>query len=176
MFKFKLSEESQARLQAERRETSRLYGLTNQWLAAALLRLARDARKSTSMRPDDCTYDATLVWGIVPELARRLGAVKLEVAEINWEVRTASNYELRQRAGYAISNAAERSSFAWQMLTRLPVHGNPVVFGVDRLCPGVPGDLEDPIARQLTEVSRVRGKPYSGICAAELFNDESEDH
>ncbi|PNG50151.1 MULTISPECIES: hypothetical protein [unclassified Variovorax] len=168
MFRMHLSEECRSRLDQEASEANRLYRLTNQWLASALLKLAREARKSTTLRPDDCTYDSSLVWGVVPELARRLGRVKLEVAEIDWEVRDLTNYELRCRIGATLGNVAERSSAAWLLLTRTPVNGNPVAYGADRLQPGVVGDRQDRLTCAIAEVARCRGVAYSGVWSPAL--------
>lgn len=169
MLKLNLSQESQARLESERREALRLYSLTNQWLATALLRLARDARRLTMLRPEDGTYDSALVWGVVPELTRRLGLVKLEVAEIDWEIRELTDYELRQRIGHTLANASRRLSAPWDILTLAPAHGNPVAVGVDRLCPGRMSDREDPLTRGLTEISRIRHVAYEGVWTPEAF-------
>lgn len=172
-FKKLLGPESLARLEQERSETLRLYRLTNQWLATALLKLAREARKATNYKPDDIVYDAHLVWGLIPELARRLGSVRLEVAEIDWEARALSAYELRQSVGYTLSNTSRhRDTPAWRMLNRAAVHGNPVAFAADRLCAGVPGDKEDPLSRELTDLARVRGVEYAGLWTPEAFMPE----
>jgi len=169
MFKFHLKPDTQARLAAERREIQRLYRLTDPWLAAALLRLARDARKLAPYRPDDPIYDARLVWGLVPELARRLGTVRLEAQEIDWAMRRLSDYELRVTAGLCLANTAGQDTRAWSLLTRLPVHGNPVAIAADRLVPGAPDDRDDPIARQLAEVATLRGIRYEGLWTPEAF-------
>jgi hypothetical protein len=168
MFNVLLSDESRARLAHEAAEANRMYRLTNQWLATALLKLAREARKGTVLQPDDCTYDARLVWGLVPELARRLGRVKLEVAEIDWEIRELTDYQLRCRIGATLGNVAERGTFAWALLTRTPVNGNPVAFGADRLKPGVLGDRHDRLTCAIAEVAAYRGVHYGGTWSPAL--------
>lgn len=163
-FVFPLSAEAQARIEQDRREAQRLYGLGNAWLAAALLAAAREAQAASPERkPGECTYDARLIWGIVPELARRLGVVKLTTNEIDWEIRELSDYELRVRAGHTLKNISYSTAPGWRLLTRDIGNGNAVVYAVDRLCPGRMGDRDDPIVRNLTELAACRGRPYAGV-------------
>ena len=158
-FAFDLSPETRERMNREEKEAHRLYGLANAWLARELLNLARAAQRSAPhLSPEQPVYDSTLVYGIVPELARRLGTVRLETREINWEIRPLSDYALRQRAGYCLRNTERSFQPGWNILTREIYHGNPVVYAVDRLCPGKPGDRDDPIAQGLAEVSRNRAQ------------------
>ena len=165
-FVFPLSAEARARIEHDRREAQRLYGLGNAWLAAALLAAAREAQAASPERaPSECTYDARLIWGIVPELARRLGVVKLTTNEIDWEMRGLSDYELRVRAGHTLKNISYSTAPGWRLLTRDIANGNAVVYAVDRLCPGRMGDREDPIVRNLTELAASRGRPYAGVWA-----------
>lgn len=168
-FVFPLSAEARARIEQDRREAQRLYGLGNAWLAAALLAAAREAQAASPERaPGECTYDARLIWGIVPELARRLGVVKLTTNEIDWEIRNLTDYELRLRAGHTLKNISYRTAPGWRLLTRDIAHGNAVVYAVDRLCPGCMGDREDPIVRNLTELAACRGRPYTGVWTPEI--------
>ncbi|MNR71858.1 hypothetical protein D3C71_25370 [compost metagenome] len=163
MFRFALSVEARARLAAEAAEVQRLYGLQNPWLAAALLKLARQARQEApEHRPFAGTYDSRLVWGIVPELARRLGPVQLQANEVDQEIRALSDRELRVRTGHTLRNIAHGTTPAWALLTRVAANGNPVVMAVDRLCPGTLGDREDPLVRDVEEVARYRGTPFQG--------------
>lgn len=163
-FVFPLSAEARARMEHDRREALRLYGLGNAWLAAALLAAAREAQAASPERkPDECTYDARLIWGIVPELARRLGVVRLTTNEIDWEIRELSAYELRLRAGHTLKNISYSTAPGWRLLTRDIANGNSIVYAVDRLCPGRMGDRNDPIVRNLTELAGCRGRPYSGV-------------
>jgi len=168
-FVFPLSAEARARIEHDRREAQRLYGLGNAWLAAALLAAAREAQAASPERaPGECTYDARLIWGIVPELARRLGVVKLTTNEIDWEVRGLSDYDLRVRAGHTLKNISYSTVPGWRLLTRDIANGNAVVYAVDRLCPGRMGDREDPIVRNLTELAVCRGRPYAGVWTPEI--------
>lgn len=164
MFRFPLSPESRARLEADERELRRLYSLNDAWLAAALLKLARLAQAAMpERRPDECTYDARLIWGIVPEIARRLGTIRMTTDEIDWEIRELSDYELRIRTGYTLVNIGYRLVPGWDLLSREPANGCPVVFAIDRLCPGRLDDREDPIVRRLAEMARVRGTVFNGV-------------
>lgn len=174
IFNALLSPEARARIEQDRREALRLYGLGNAWLASALLAAAREAQAAAPHRaPDEYTYDARLIWGIVPELARRLGVVKLTTNEIDWEIRVLSDYELRVRAGHALKNIGYAVAPGWRMLSRDIGNGNMVVYALDRLCPGRMGDRDDPIVRNLTELAACRGRPYDGIWtpAINLFSD-----
>jgi hypothetical protein len=176
-----LSPEARARIEHDRREALRLYGLGNAWLAAALLAAAREAQAAAPHRaPDECTYDARLIWGIVPELARRLGVVKLTTNEIDWEIRELSDYQLRLRAGYTLKNVGHTMLPGWRLLTRDIANGNIVLFGVDRLCPGRMDDRDDPIVRNLSELARCRQRPYEGVWTPAMslpgeFPDSADD-
>jgi hypothetical protein len=182
-FVWPLSAADRARIEQDRREALRLYGLGNAWLAAALLAAAREAQAAAPHRtPDECTYDARLIWGIVPELARRLGVVKLTTNEIDWEIRELSDYELRVRAGHALKNIGYTILPGWRLLTRDLGNGNMIVYGVDRLCPGRLGDRDDPIVRNLTELAACRRRPYEGVWTPALnlpdepLDDAEDDH
>lgn len=150
----------------------RLYGRTDAWLAAALLKMARAARRSApGLQCDDGTDDARLVWGIVPELSRRLGPVRLETAEIDWEIRPLSNLALRHRIGFTLENLSQDPQLeGWGMLRRAAVNGNPVVYAIDRLCPGQPGDPADRLTRHIAEVARRRRRRYAGAWTPELID------
>ena len=164
MFNYDFSPETRAAILAERTESLRLYGLTDTWLAAALLQLARQAQKiSPEHAPSDYSDNARLIYGFVPEICRRLGTVRLTMPEIDWEIREMNNYELREYAGRCILNVRESNLPGWVMLTRETANGNPVVYGLDRLCPGELGNRDDPITRRLTEIADARQKPYSGV-------------
>jgi hypothetical protein len=183
IFNTLLSREARARIEQDRREALRLYGLGNAWLASALLATARDAQAAAPHRtPDECTYDARLIWGIVPELARRLGVVKLTTNEIDWQIRELSDYELRVRAGHTLKNIGYTILPGWRMLSRDIGNGNMVVYALDRLWPGRLGDREDPIVRNLTELAACRGRPYEGVWTpalnlpCELLDVAEDDH
>lgn len=165
MFKMNLDPELRARIEHDRRESRRLYALTDTWLAHAILALARQAQGNAPEHAieNGDTYNSRLIWGIVPELARRLGPVKLTTQEIDWEIRALNDHELRIRTGHTIGNIAFCVRPGWRMLTREPIHGNPLVMAVDRLAPGRLDDRDDPIMRRLVEIARNRGAPFDGI-------------
>jgi len=170
MFQFNLSPQQKADIERERREALRLYGLTNTWLAHALLNLAREAQKnSPDLRPEDNTYPARLIYGVIPELARRLAPVKLTMPEIDWEIRELSDYELRELAGQCLLRIRDPGYPGWDMLTREVCNGNPVVYAADRICPGVVGNRDDHLTRRITEIAEYRKKPYSGVWTPEML-------
>lgn len=161
--------EAQERLARNDAEALRLYHLGDAWLARELLALAREAQKATPQhRPEAPTYNSVLIYGIIPEIARRLGVVKLALSELNWEVRPKSDYELRVHAGHCLKNIGYSTLPGWNMLTRDVCHGNPVLYAVDRLCPGAAGDKEDPSCRLLAEVAAARKKSFSGVWTPEF--------
>lgn len=183
IFNALLSPEARVRIEQDRREALRLYGLGNAWLASALLAAAREAQAAApQLAPDECTYNARLIWGIVPELARRLGVVKLTTNEIDWEMRELSDYDLRVRAGHALKNIGYTILPGWRMLSRDIGNGNMVVYALDRLCPGRLGDRDDPIVRNLSELAACRGRPYDGVWTPALnlpgepLDDAEDDH
>lgn len=169
MFRSLLSPEARLRLEQEHAEAMRLYRLPNVWLASAILMLARKAQGSTPQyEPGDCTYNARLIWGLVPELARRTGIVHLTTNEIDWTVRDISDYQLRVLLGHALANIATSKLPGWSLLAREVANGNPLVYAIDRLCPGKMGDRDDSIVRRLTEIAAIRRCPYDGIWTPEM--------
>ena len=170
-----LSEESRQRLEHRRREVLRLAELSPRWLAAELLRLARRARtESCRWNAFDIVYDSQFIWHGVPELARRLGAGPLAADElVGDEWAGLSDYELRRGLGHCLGNIGQGAYFempAWELLLNEPANGNPVVMGVDFLCPGCPGDREDPLVVRLAEIARARGVPFDGIWSLSFLN------
>ena len=175
-FQLQLSAELQANIERERREALRLYGLTDRWLAHELMRLCRRARQERSdVRPRSQTYDTVLLWGLIPELARRLGYTRTTqemTQEIDWEGRDVSNYVLRLRTGHTLVNVSPYAGGqAWRLLTREAVNGNPLVYAVDRLHPGRLDDDHDPLARNIREVARYRGTEYAGVWTPSVLAD-----
>ena len=176
MFKIHLSEALRQELALKHKELIRLYALASPWLGAELLKLARLARQSTPhWRPHDCVYDARLVWGIVPELARRLAPhIRLQTDEIDWETRALSNAELRKDIGYTLANIGHNPQLeGWKLLTTEAVNGNPVVFGIDRLQPGDVRDREDPLTRRLVEIAHTRGTTFAGVWTPQIMKDRA---
>jgi len=166
MFRELLSEEARQSLDAMERECARLHRLTDQWLAAALLKLARQAQADMpDLGQHGHTYDSRLIWSLIPEVSRRLGTVRLLPAEFDLEIRPLSDYELRIRVGNTLYNVGRAQSAAWKLLTRDCANGNPTAMAVDRLCPGVLGDRDDPLVKRLTEVAFHRKVPFHGVWA-----------
>lgn len=170
-FRYNLSSVQLDELERERSEMRRLYGLTDTWLANALLKLVRQAQKAApALQPEDNTYTARFVYGLLPELARRLGSVRLETREIDWEIRELTDYELRRCTGNCLLHLEQWSLPGWSMLTREVANGNPVAFAMDRLCPGVLGDRQDPVTRRIEEIAGYRKKPYNGVWTLDLLD------
>ena len=164
MFKLNISPELREAIDRENRESLRLYGLQNAWLATALLQLARRAQASApNIRFDEYTYESRLIWGIIPELARRLGVIRMTTNEIDWEVRELSDYQLRIRTGYTLKNIGYSRKAGWDVLSRDVANGNVVVYALDRLCPGRLEDRDDPLVVDLSSMAAVRQCPYAGV-------------
>lgn len=178
-FRKKLSQKQIRLLHATTVEIHRLFALQDRWLGQALLHLARDVRAEFSGRlsdPSEQTYDATFVWSLVPEIARRLGAEGVSPDEIRrTEIRYATDRELRELTGIFLNNLSigqwslenrdirDRPSSA-DLLTREFVNGNPVAFAIDRICPPAPvgADKDDWLARHVREVAAHRGGDDTG--------------
>lgn len=174
MFKLSLSKEARDFLDAQQNEADRLYRLNNRWLAEAILRLARAARKETPhLTPDAYVYDNTFVWHVLPELARRLGASGFEKSEReDYDINHISDIDLRARTAGCIANissAAHHRMPAWSLLLREPANGNPAVYAVDRLAPG---DLKHPdsLVKRLSEIASIRKVAYDGVWTPLMMN------
>lgn len=163
------SEEAPRNLEQEQRETFRLYQLTDPWLSRELLKLCRQAQKTVPPRASSSLdYTSAFLYGIVPEIARRLSPVKLNQNEINWDLRGLSNYELRIRTGHCLQNIDESGLPGWVMLSRDVSNGNCVLFALDRLSPGDITDKNDPLIRRIKETSLLRGKSFDGVWSPRL--------
>lgn len=177
VFKFKdlLSPESRQRIADRTAEAHRIYGLSDKELGEEILSLARRARAENPellATPEGGTYPPNLVWHVLPEVARRLGA---EIAPDEAQLERVSGKQgqaFRHVVGSYIQN-----SMLWygkkglpgddggpltaiEMLDLEVVHGNPAAVALDRICPPVPGDREDWVACRTAEVARYRG--YDG--------------
>jgi hypothetical protein len=126
------------------RETERLCRLPDRWLAEELLRLARAARAAFPAQlgsPNAMSYAPMLVWNVIPEVARRLGATRLnqqEAARCN--IHGQSDGELRLTVASHLANArlgslpmgANALSPA-EILGHDISKGNPVAMAADRI-------------------------------------------
>ena len=169
VFKFKLSSEARARLAAEENEALRLYRLANRWLAEELLKLARNMQRvvrAQGWHPTDPVYESKFAWGIIPEVAYRLGATRFGSEErLDFELRKMDNAALRERAGFCLLNLSLRDE-TYALLTREAANGNPLVYAIDRLSPAT---ADDPIGRRLREIAQYRGTSFSGIWTPEIM-------
>ncbi len=133
---------TERRRAAESREVKRLGGLSDRWLANELLRLARRVRADLPADGGD-GYVGMLLWDVVPEVARRLGAPLLPTESIDHELRVARGDGLRAAVAACLRNvgphllrAAMRPDEPFcpvALLTRPPGEGNPVTMGLDRV-------------------------------------------
>jgi len=171
-FKTLISQEARARIDFTQREMARLYGLSDLWLGAALLRLARQARQAMpKLLGDSCqpVYDATFVWHLVPNIAKRLGASSLQFNENRREdIILSEGQEFRELVGSYLKNLSmgwcqrehpiDRPT-ACEILGHDLANGNPVAMAIDRLVPAPVDERgrSDWIARHLREISAIRG-------------------
>ncbi len=174
---FIISQAARRRLQRTEMEMARLFSLPDRWLAEELLKLARNARREFPNQlgnPYAPVYDAALVWQVVPVLARRLGATRLQPNEARDRGVTAKTpVQLRLLASGCILNTeigawargirdleTEMPS-ACEILAHEVENGNPVAMAMDRLSPPLPaGDIgEDRVSRLVRECSRNRRHP-----------------
>lgn len=160
-------------LEKKRREVLRLYGLTDRWLAAELQRQVRLLRAAfPRYRPWERVYDSVFLWHFVPEVARRLGARSFNANERTdrWVV-TMSDRELRCAFGQVLANLSPELSnpaLPGSILANDVEDGNPVVFGLDRIC--VPVDMEgDLIARRLRAIAGARKVACNGVWTPEMI-------
>ncbi len=163
MFNILLSPQSRAELAHRRSELARLYTLTNLELAGELMRLVEAARlERPAMIPERGVYDSTLLWAVIPEIARRLGA---DVVHDDAALKAEPPAEFRRTVGCYLrwSSHYELNSPAWNLLLNEACNGNPLVYAVDRLCAGDLTDKDDWITRGIKEVAGCRGTPYTGV-------------
>ena len=165
-------------------EMVRLHGLGDRWLAAALLRLTRQARVECPglSNPFLMVYASDLVWHIIPELARRMGAVNLVANESGLVIyRNMQGQEWRECVGRAVEfadliyysrepDSNRTQPLAVDVLANRFSNGNPVAMAVDRECPPPPRtqDCEDFIARRVRDASRTRGHEETAIWSPRL--------
>lgn len=144
--------------------------MPDRWLAEELLRLVRQVREEL---PDQlkfanrgASHACSLVWDVVPEIARRLGSRSLTADEgRDPKVTDCDDDILRQYAGICLkfstlSTLVEQR--CQESVTRLLVReisdGNPIAIALDRI--SLAGGItprQDLIARQMREWSRANG-------------------
>ena len=155
------------RIEAEAREARRLHALPDRWLANETLKLARTVRAGLDPGRED-GYNGLLLWDVMPEIARRLGASIQANEVLDHEVRNCTSERLRELAALCYRNIgrqylsdAARGDLDLcpvAFLTREPANGNPVAIALDRAAPPGP-DATDFLARHLAGVSAFRGHP-----------------
>lgn len=150
-------------------EMRRIFELGDIWLARELLRLARTTRRSAPSllgNPNGEADLAALVWHVVPEVARRLGAKDLHPNESSvCELRVAGRAVFRRAVGRHLK-ACEANGEAWNgfgrpscltILTNPIVDGNPTAMALDRVFPPSGElDFDDWIACSVRRASRNR--------------------
>jgi hypothetical protein len=167
MFRLHLSPDARAALDAKYRAIDRLYSLTDRWLAEELLRLSRQIRQDNpQVQPSAQVCEASFLWHLVPEIARRLGATRFLTNERTDDVAVMySASELREHTGYALRNMSQNAlgrSPAVTLLLNEPCNGNPAAFALDRIAPPC-SDAVDPIAIGINEVAKRRGVLATGM-------------
>ncbi len=161
---------------------ARLHGLSDRSLGTELLDIARVARID---RPDcsdpadtNASADCVILWQVVPEIARRLGAGPPTPDEAAVEYLPLSNMEFRAGVTWVIANRSFRYSIdhevdtpsAAELLARRIIDGNPLAIGLDRVAP-VPieeADTADYIARKIFALSVSLGLPPRTTWSPEL--------
>lgn len=170
----RMSAEERERLQfrraAERQEMERLYDLPDHELGQELLRLGREIRAAVpglgSPLSIGSGYTAFILWHVVPEMARRLGAKLGPNEATNPEVKINSPERLRVMVSRVLQwadvryLAAARQPYGDLCPVRVLFHeienGSPIIMALDRVAPPEP-DYMDYAARNAREVSCQRG-------------------
>ncbi len=167
-----LSADQIACIEATHQTKIRLYGLPDRFLARELIRLARQARQIAIAAGDSFvkettypTYNATLLWSLIPELAYRLGETDFlpneradadlraaDTPTLRWSAATIlRNCDLDRRYGYDQKSTPN----ACLLVAHNACNGNPVAMAIDRLCPPT-SEANDPLAQHIREVGRCR--------------------
>lgn len=174
-FSVLLSESARARMTKRDREIRRLYALDRRWLAEAIYDLGRRARMETGYRIADRHYGSALLWLVIPELSFRLGRRTERLPdEYDREIRTMSGVALREYVHYGIANTPDRSDAeraepsALTMILHSPANGNPLVFAMDRICPGNVAH-PDAMTQSLMRIAHTRGTRYDGIWTPDIL-------
>lgn len=161
-------------------EVERLYGLSNRWLAQALLTLSRTARRAApALRPDDTRLDSRLVWDIAPEIARRLGATRFLPLEAHADFARMSLGNLRSRLADCLgfTGSYRNSGLAWALLTLPAEKGNVVACALDRLCVlegFAPDDTCDMLCRSVATACLLQRKRQSTVWRPDIGLEAAE--
>lgn len=126
---------------------ARLFWLSDRWLAEVLVRVARGCRDA--LPPEvagrgSVTFESRMLWGVMPDLARRLGARTLLSGEGAWSGSTLPpGDELRDEVGLAGASLARCPAIAappldWWVVARAPERGSLVGIALDRIAPPSP--------------------------------------
>ena len=157
------------RLEALNREVERLNRLPDRWLAEALLRLAREFRRQTPGfgDPTRMVYENAYVWHIVPEVAKRLGATRLEPNEAR-RYSGLTDAELRFTVQVYLTHMdlsvfrkgvrSFSSPDAGELIASRSYQINPVQCGVDRL-DGMDDALEDDQMPRMADMTERKRDP-----------------
>lgn len=169
-----LTPASRSRLEAVRAEATRLYEQDNLGLAQSLLRLSKEGIElHPEFNPKQPTYEVHLLYWLLPELARRLGADVASVGETGNGIRLSqlTATELRRHVGVIMYNqSVVPNSFVFSLLNREWANGNPLVFAIDRICAGDLQDRDDLITNRIAEIASYRKRPYSGVWTPEVLS------
>lgn len=164
--RLRLDPEVEAASAARRGEIARLYALPDRALGEALLSMARAARAEHAEvlgrhgGPDSVVYDNNLLWHVVPEVARRLGAAVEPPEASKAEIRGLSDAGLRRAAHAYWANTSRpfgrSGGDPLDLLLAEPANGNPIAFALDRIAPPS-ADRGDGFGRRLAEINGHRG-------------------
>ncbi len=169
-----LSVEQRQDLEKVKTETIRLYHLPDAWLANSLLKMARCARQAAPQyfgNPNFGSFGASLLWEVIPTIARQLSsAVKFEDGEsLSYEILNMTANQKRSHFwsyltnigfdnlsyGPELGSGLTPAKMAFRLLGKDPADGNPICFGIDRVCPPQNGD--DFLSLYMLSTSEQRG-------------------
>ena len=157
-------------------EVERLFGLSDRFLARAIINLSRRASAGlpfdrNGVLPRPLWPAAHLVREIAPEIARRLGEREFNPGEVSLRLVTLDEMGLRDLAWQCLERVsfslmpvvAEGAGESWRLLLNDPWEGNILFIALDRM--GVPGpDSGDRCARYL--VARARSAGHGDLSPA----------
>lgn len=172
-FKINLPPELRAKVDAERREIGRLFALEDRWLAAELLRLVRTIRERTqysTRHGDQDTYNSSLLWDVIPEVAYRLGGRLMLNESTDFDLKTAQGVDFRNHVAIYLNNVATsyfRGADHGEQLNPVAIlfrctwNGNPIAMALDRIAPPEL-DAADLLAKDMVSMATTRGHAPTG--------------